>query len=316
MNKQIKKYFNLIKEFGFRLSFSEFILRVVGRVYGRETNIWKKLSAYKYHYINSVLKDELCDVILKYRNSHETELITIDSPIWIYWGQGLDNAPKVVQMCVDSIKKNAAKHPVILLNDNNLMSYVNISEKILEKYHEGKITIVHFSDIIRFNLLAQRGGIWCDSTLFFTKPIDCNHLCQNTFFSAKHGIGSGYLACRGLWTAFFVASGISNIMAEFVSECFSAYWDRHEFVIDYLFVDCLMYLAYENIECVHKEIDAIPSNNVQVFEAMYAFDRLDSDNEIKKIIDSCAINKLTYKVKHGEEEILKMKDVLTEFLSK
>ena len=33
--------------------------------------------------------------------------IEVDNPIWVYWKQGLDQAPAIVKSCINSIKKNA-----------------------------------------------------------------------------------------------------------------------------------------------------------------------------------------------------------------
>jgi hypothetical protein len=35
----------------------------------------------------------------------------------------------------------------------------------------GKMTVTHFSDILRFNLLKNNGGLWLDATIFVNKPI-------------------------------------------------------------------------------------------------------------------------------------------------
>ena len=44
--------------------------------------------------------------------------------IWIsfVWWQGLEQAPNLVKVCVDSIKKNAGDHRVIVLTEDNYNS--------------------------------------------------------------------------------------------------------------------------------------------------------------------------------------------------
>lgn len=204
IKKQILKYFNLLNEFGFFITYNELYLRVVGKIFGNNSIIWKKASAIKYEKINNYLKDEFGEIISKYKYSEEVNRIKKDDPIWVFWAQGIENAPSIVKLCVDSIKKNAGEHPVNILNNENYENYVQINSNIKKKYQEGYISIVHFSDVLRFNLLAQKGGIWCDSTLFFSDKIDANQIDNLHYFSIKHNIGKNYLACRGLWTTFFL----------------------------------------------------------------------------------------------------------------
>lgn len=314
--KQIKKYYNLLREFGFRIAFNEFKLRVFGRIFGRNSYIWKKSSRKKYDTLDKVLKNEFSDIIDKYRDSNEGNYkIDSNAPIWIFWAQGFDNAPEVVKLCVKSIKKHAGSHPVILLDDNNYSQYVSINQNTIKMYRDGVYSIVHFSDILRFNLLAQKGGIWCDATLFLMDEIEKNNPCDLSFFSIKHNIGSDYLACRGLWTSFCLGFGTNSVMAKCVSECFDKYWEEHKYIIDYLLVDCIMYAVYDSLQSVKMKVDSLPVNNEYVFEAMYSFERMDDPSVIKKLLKQQGIHKLTYKVLHGKQESELMELVLTSLLS-
>ncbi len=46
--------------------------------------------------------------------------------IWICWWQGLDQAPELVKICVNSIRKNAGGHKVIILTEDNYKDYVDM----------------------------------------------------------------------------------------------------------------------------------------------------------------------------------------------
>ena len=78
--------------------------------------------------------------------------------------------PPVVRSCYKSVLKNAEKHPVILITENNITEYVDIPQYIYEKIREKKMTLTHFSDILRENLLYKHGGIWMDATIYMTAP--------------------------------------------------------------------------------------------------------------------------------------------------
>ena len=46
-----------------------------------------------------------------------------------------------------------------------------------------------------------------------------------------------------------------------MKDAFERYWSRHEYAIDYLFFDHLIYLAYMNVPAIRSGLDAVPVNN-------------------------------------------------------
>ena len=137
IKRQLLKYFILIKEFGFNTAFNEFFLRIIGRIFGRNTIFWKKLSAHKYISINKKFKIEFHDLIEKFSCRDDSGKIGDTAVIWIFWAQGFDTAPSIVKLCVDSIQKNSNGHPVVLVDNTNLSEYVQLDANILKKYKKG-----------------------------------------------------------------------------------------------------------------------------------------------------------------------------------
>lgn len=315
IERQLIKYFMLIREFGLYTAINELLLRIVGRIVGKNALLWKRLSAHKYRYIDKKLEIEFHDLIKKYsQRGQQVDKISNAAVIWVFWAQGIDAIPSIVKLCVESILKNSDGHPVIFLDNNNLSDYVQLDANILKKYEEGRISTPHFSDVVRFKLLADYGGIWCDSTIFMSKSINSLHLSKYSFFTIKHNIGKDYLACRGLWTTFFVASSKGNALPSFVYECLCRYWSEHESAIDYLFLDSIITIGYENIISITRDINTVPENNKNVFEAMYSFENLEKESNIKEKIDTSIINKLTYKAVRGREQIKLMENVLSSYI--
>ena len=52
--------------------------------------------------------------------------MNITKNIYILWFQGFDNAPDVVKQCVNSWKYHNPDWNVILLDDTNLNTYINL----------------------------------------------------------------------------------------------------------------------------------------------------------------------------------------------
>lgn len=89
--------------------------------------------------------------------------------LFILWFQGFENAPEVVNRCVESWKYYNADWKIILLTEKNLKEYIPESHYVFKKkdmeYYEK-------SDVIRLELLKRYGGLWADSTLFCNRPLN------------------------------------------------------------------------------------------------------------------------------------------------
>lgn len=90
--------------------------------------------------------------------------------IYMLWYQGFENAPDVVNKCVDSWKYYNPDWDIVLLDQNNLHHYVDI-DKYLDLTKKN-ISLTHLSDIIRVLLLEKHGGLWTDATTFCNRPLN------------------------------------------------------------------------------------------------------------------------------------------------
>ncbi len=86
--------------------------------------------------------------------------------VWVSWLQGYDEAPIVIQKCIDSIKKYSKGQNFCFITMQNYQEYVEIPDYLLRKLENGMITFTFFSDILRLLLLDRYGGLWVDATVF------------------------------------------------------------------------------------------------------------------------------------------------------
>jgi hypothetical protein len=189
---------------------------------------------------------------------------TSTSPIWIMWFQGIDQAPELVRLLIDNIRRNTSGHPIVLLDEKNYKQYCTIPLSIIQRYESGQITIQAFSDIIRVFLLRERGGLWVDSTLFITKPIP-DYVFSLPVFNVKH-ISPDYqcynaVADADLYQSYLIAARPHSITYSFISDCLVKYWDTHENAIDYFLIFYIAKLGREYVPAVKEEFNAIPDNN-------------------------------------------------------
>lgn len=220
------------------------------------------------------------------------EPIGESSNIWVCWWQGEENMPEVVKVCYRSIKKLSGRHPVVLITEENLKDYVQLPQIIMDKYAAGIISKTHFSDILRFYLLKEHGGIWMDITNFLTAQIDTFVPVDSTFYSYKH-ITEYNNVSQGLWTSYFNASGKGNIIPSYLYDSLVSYWSRTDKLEDYLLLDFIFKLGYDNIPAMKAIVDSIPLREIGTMRKI--MNKKWEEEEWKRYFIQAPFQKLSYK---------------------
>lgn len=220
------------------------------------------------------------------------EIIGSNSNIWVCWWQGEEKMPDVVKICYRSIKKMSGKHPVVLITDYNCKDYVKLPQFIWDKYAAGVISRTHLSDILRFYLLKEYGGIWMDITNFITAEIDTFVPVESDFFSYKH-ITSYNNVSRGLWTSYFNASGKGNIIPSYLYESLVNYWRITDKLEDYLLLDFIFKLGYDHIPAMKNIIDSIKLSDIGNMRKI--MNKKWNEKEWTRYFTQAPFHKLSYK---------------------
>lgn len=222
--------------------------------------------------------------------------------IWICWWQGLDQAPELVKICVNSIRKNAGDHKVIILTEDNYKDYVDMPSWVEEKREKGIISRTHYSDILRLMLLAKYGGVWLDSTFFCTND-QIKKYFEYPLWSIKRpdyfhaSVAAGYFANYSLgcdvnhrW--------IFQTILDFVLE----YWENNDIMIDYLFLDYLIVLAQKNDQNIANAFQNIEPNNSECDELYKIMSQpFDEEKWDRMKINTCLF-KLSWKYQYPLEK--------------
>lgn len=285
-----ENFFSEYKNFGFGFSFS---YRIIGRLKGKR---------YKNEVVTNYLKKKLSSVIAKYSEYTEVpSTIAEDAPIWVCWWQGEQNMPPIVAACYRSLKTHAGTHPVNLITFENLNDYIAFPSYIIEKQKEGKITLTHLSDILRFALLAEYGGLWIDSTVFVTGDLD---LTEKKFFTIKcNRPDDGYFVSKYRWAGFCIGGDKSNVLFAALRDLLFLYWKLNDMAIDYLFFDTLIDIMYQTNTVVREMIEENPYNNEGV-DVMCRYMNKAYDFEVfKEICESTCLHKLSWKEKYEEKDV-------------
>lgn len=258
-----------------------------------------------YDYLKEDFNDVLESYKKKFRNA-KIEGKSSDRNIWICWFQGEGEMPEIVQTCIASVKKNCPVDvKVNIITVDNIFQYVNFPEHILKKVFKGQITLTHFSDMLRFELLSRYGGLWIDATVFVGKKI-APELFDKPLYSIQYPRGeeAGRNDFYGALTSFLIGGTInstSQLLFEFILEFFYKYWERYNILLDWHLINLVYALAYRNIPEVRLLIDQIgPSDNqVQVLSqiANDAYDKETWDN----LMCSQCFHKMNWRKKYQDK---------------
>ena len=234
--------------------------------------------------------------------------------LWIYWKQGLDNAPEMVKKCVNSAKRHCGNYKIVFLSEKNIREYVQLPSHIEKLYMDGKIKEAQHSDLIRLVLLIKYGGIWCDSTCYFSDEIP-EYLRNSDFFMFSRDLLSGNIFPI-ICSSWFITSKPGNKILSQTFNYMMEYYHHYSKPIDYfLFHHVLSIIVRKDSECrrIWDEKPYICNMDPHVF--FFSFDRTYREDDYKHILSSCFVHKLTYKFDKKLLEKKSEENVLSHFIS-
>lgn len=187
--------------------------------------------------------------------------------IWVYWWDGFENAPQIVQVCLTSILRENSNINIICLDKNNVFDYIQMPDDIIEKHEQGTIGRAHFSDIIRLSLLTQYGGLWMDATLLCVKSLP-EQIWSADFYSCRQGLYDPIQPSHLRWAGWLLGGKPGFPLFSFSRDALIEYWRKYDQVVDYLLMDYVFDLAYETIPDVKSAVDSLEISNRQTDELM------------------------------------------------
>lgn len=171
----------------------------------------------------------------------------IENNIFLFWWDGFEDAPKVVKKCLESTRKYHSNSTVIGIDKNNFQDFTDIDPKIIEAFKKDKISVQTFSDILRFNLLKNNGGIWIDSTILFLSELNLlEDLKDKSFTSLEFSTTRDFLKYEDYecsWSGFFISSRKNGVFVRAVDEIFKQYYLKYKTYSIYLFIDVVLMIC-------------------------------------------------------------------------
>ncbi|USS84723.1 capsular polysaccharide synthesis protein [Fructilactobacillus myrtifloralis] len=273
-----------------------FISKVLRRTKICPNSIQKSYNNARQNQIVRLLSRKYADIIQQYQVplSEEHQL---GNYVWLFWWQGIETAPQIVQDCVAETKKVCEKNQrkLIIINQDNYTDYVDLPSLIVNKFKNHKMPTFHFADILRFKLIYQHGGLWMDATNFITPQFDFSKT-EHDFYSIQSPNPQYYDVSHGKWATFILSGSVHSPLFKFVYEFLVDYWKHNDRLLDYFLVDYVLRIAYTN------NIDQFPAkinHDTTYYSNPYFFlGKMNAEMEpqrFKAILEASDFYKLTYK---------------------
>lgn len=245
--------------------------------------------------VATYLQKRYADMIREKAGAYTQGVYEKDFPIWMFWWSGETDAPEVVRACIENTRRMAGDHPVYVLSAQNYMDFVSLKPIVVQRLQEGNISVTHFSDILRMNLLAEYGGLWLDATIFCTRPIDGLQF-EQPLFSGKNP-GNDFTNVSGWnWTTYAMYGWRGNRLYSLVRDFFNQYLEDHTHFIDYFLMDHAIRLVSSECREVQQELEAIEPNNTDVYYLHRHFEEAYSEDLVTEYRESETwLYKLTWK---------------------
>lgn len=220
--------------------------------------------------------------------SHEVRKI-----VWLFWWQGEEAMPPLVRRCYESVKKQLKDWEIVLLTEKNYIEYAEIPDYIKEKQRTGVITLTHFSDLLRLELLICHGGLWMDATILCTSGNIPRSILNSDLFvyrSQKPGADGDAIPL----SSWLMWAKSNNRILMATQALLYNYWEKNKRLNEYFLLHHFMSIV---MEYYPEESNKIPPfcNSIPHILQLHLFDKYDDVywDDLKQL--TC-FHKLTYKL--------------------
>ena len=300
VQEKMTRYHQILRYYGPKLTFAYYLTQQ---------------SDSKYYDFS---KNVILEFVLKLRrkakideSNTDKKEVTKEFPkiIWTMWQQGEAQMPETVKATVKTIKEFAERSgcKFHLLTDKNLERFVNIPKDIKEKYKKKELSAAHYSDIIRFSILYQYGGIWMDATLFVS-PYATLEMFEGDFFSLNHPpLNTNKMErtiCDYKWSGFFLVGQKGESHFRHIRDLYIYYVRKYPIFIHYLMMDYFIISEYVTNHEFRKLVNDLPvlAPAERVWFLREHADKFFDEKEWEEVLKMTPILKTTYKI--NEKEIV------------
>lgn len=219
--------------------------------------------------------------------------------IYAFWHDGIDNAPEICQLCIESWRRLNPSWSVVVLDRDSSQEFLDI------RRYSQSISVSHFSDLLRAKILRRNGGVWVDATVLCLKPLDD---WLPVIFNQTNFFGFYRPHWSRVISSWFLASTAQSPLISGWDDLSDRYWCQLRtagppyFWFHYLF-EWMVASGARNWRAwgAVPKISAIPLHIVQRMMKSG-----DMDETARRIVGSSPMQKLTHKTEASVDDVFSM----------
>ena len=251
--------------------------------------------------------EDKCNNILRHIDQNKVDKnYLVNRTIWTCWWQGEEFAPEVVKKCIARMHKMSNGANVVVIDKTNYKKYVTLPKDIIELHQNGKMSMAHFSDLLRTKILAEHGGLWIDSTIWMHGPAVKDDF-EKQLYSIKFLSSPIIKADWGYSNIIFfmcIMGGKNRYFYELIYDMLIHIWREQPRVVNYLIFDKVVRVLYSVIpkykEYINRSVD-MDELEIISGESKYRLKDIMSKIDFEIFIKSRRYTKLTYKFNYPKE---------------
>lgn len=178
--------------------------------------------------------------------------------IFLFWMQGLNNAPDVVKRSVESWYVKNPDTNIVLIDRNNIRSYMSGDYVVHDDTNHDYSRQI--SDLLRLDLMKNYGGVWSDATVFCNKPIHpwLEEQDVEDFFCFSYPKPDRKLA------SWFLYANKGSELIEFFYQRMVESWNKTKTNSPYFLIHNTFERCYQESETVRNVWDKMPKVTVSI----------------------------------------------------
>lgn len=225
----------------------------------------------------------------------------VEKNIFFYWQDGEENLTEIGKLCYEQIKRLYGQdYHIYFVDKNNYTSLVKIDPMFINLFRKKKMTIQTFSDVLRFALLDQIGGVWIDSTLYLPERIEfeesINQYGYYTLVKEKTKDFFSYKGQSSIWSTFCIGGSKNNPLFNAMEKLYLSYYSQGK-KYTYFLTDIFLMLC-----CIHEvgedEMRRFANNNIGKEDFSYLSEHLldKASDEKLNLVKQCP-QKLNWRIR-------------------
>lgn len=180
-----------------------------------------------------------------------------EHPVFMYWADGFDHAPPLVQLCRAALMRFHDPSQVHLLDDRMVSYYSELPDRVVSGTAGSP---AHYAGALRLDLLLRYGGYWIDATCLATAPL-------TESFPLSTDV-TGIERFPGRFSSWFLGARPHSHLVRMLRSAIWLWWEHRQDLVDYYHLPSLFEMLYRLDERFRADWDAARAPHADAYHAL------------------------------------------------